>query len=413
MVKVRPVLTEISARITNPLKALSTESEMQTRISSFIALLFALTLPGEIQAGATDKVQGVVNEAMKLAQKPDSWFLQEVGGKRIRVDDQVLDIRIQHLMKPDPNATTEEGSGPDMTTPEGLNTLRDMFDEQWVAQTVVPPQMAWVRDISIPARDGTIIPARAYRPAGTSQDLPVLVYYHGGGWVFGSIDAIDRASKWMAAEANMLVISVDYRLAPEAPYPAAWNDAEDAFGWATGNAGQFGGDTSRICVGGDSAGGNLSVAVSTRRIAKGLPSPTCQLLYYPGVDNRDIPTMRANYLSSRLFGVGFWLDYTFTEFVLPLTFPDQDLAAPEISPLFAPMSEMAKLPPTILVAAGFDPLRDSNRAYAEKLKNAGVPVNYREIPSLIHGIINLTAVTPVAHRAAVDVARDLGNLARQ
>ncbi len=377
-----------------------------------VALLFAMSV-GATQTGLTEEMK----DDNVIPDKSDHWFLDEVGGKQIRVDDQVLDLRIQYFMQQALNVEPDEEAGDELesdpNTSQGRIALRQMFDEQWVAQTRVPPELAWVRDISIPSRDGKMISARAYHPEVNSENLPVLVYYHGGGWVFGSVDAVDRAVKWIADEANVIVLSVDYRLAPEAPYPAAWNDAEDAFVWAVENAEKLGGDASKICVGGDSAGGNLSIAVSTRQIKKGQKSPSCQLLYYPGVDNRDIPTMRANYLSSRLFGVGFWLDYTFTELVLAMTFPEQDLASPEISPLFSTKDDMAQLPPTIIVAAGFDPLRDSNRAYAAKLEEAGVAVSYREVPALIHGIINLTSVTPVAHKAALDVARELGSLAHQ
>lgn len=380
---------------------------MPKHLSKFVFALLSAALTACTQATDMD----AAGSGSALAERPDSWFLHQVGGKHIAVDGQVLDVRVQYLMQQAMTAESGENE-PDAGTAEGRASLRQVFERQWEAQTRVPPDMAWVRDISIPSRDGETIPARAYRPKGDGA-LPVLVYFHGGGWVFGSVAAVDRAARLLADEARVVVVSVDYRLAPEAPYPAAWNDAEDAFAWALAQAEQFGGDTSRVCVGGDSAGGNLSIAVSSRRLRAGQTPPNCQLLYYPGVDNRDIPTMRANYLSSRLFGVGFWLDYTFTEFVLPLTFPGRDLASPEISPLFAARAEMAQLPPTVLVASGFDPLRDSNRAYAAKLEEAGVEVRYREFPSLIHGIINLTAVTPAAHRAALLTARDLGRVAHR
>ena len=373
-----------------------------------VALLVSAFLSG-LSPYAGAETPGVESA---IVDKPDSWYLQEVGGKRIRVDDQVLDVRLQHMMQVSLDAE-QDSNGPDPGTAEGLNELRRIFEESWIERTRVPPDMAFVHDVFIPSRDGGTIPARIYRPIASDDSLPVLVYSHGGGWVFGSVDAVDRAVKWIAAESKVVVISVDYRLAPEAPYPAAWDDAEDAFVWSLANAHRFGGDNERICVGGDSAGGTLSVVVSMRQIRNGKPVPYCQLLYYPGVDNRDIPTMRASYMSSRLFGVGFWLDYTFTEFVLPMVFPGRDLASPEISPLFATGAELERLPPTILVAAGFDPLRDSNRAYARKLESAGVEVSYRELPTLIHGIINLTAVTRVAHRAALDVAREFGSVAHR
>ena len=377
-----------------------------------IKVVFAALLLAFLSALPYNAVAQTRGDDGAVVEKRDSWYLQEVGGKRIRIDDQVLDVRLQHMMHESLHAD-EDDDGPDPATAEGLDEMRQIFDRQWVERTRVPPEMAWVRDVTIPSRDGDAIAARVYRPITSDEVLPVLVYAHGGGWVFGSIEAVDRAVKWLAAEAKVVVISVDYRLAPEAPYPAAWDDAEDAFVWSLANAERFGGDSDRVCVGGDSAGGTLSVVVSMRQIRKARPVPHCQLLYYPGVDNRDIPEMRADYLSSRLFGVGFWLDYTFTEFVLARVFPGRDLASPEISPLFATGEEVERLPPTLLVAAGFDPLRDSNRAYARKLEAAGVEVSYRELPTLIHGIINLTAVTPAAHRAVLDVAREFGSVAHR
>jgi acetyl esterase len=266
-----------------------------------------------------------------------------------------------------------------------------------------------VRDEKITSRGGQTIPVRIYHPKPSGK-LPMLVYYHGGGWLFGNIEAVDRTLRRLADEAQVIFISTEYRLAPEHPYPAAWDDSEDAFDWAVKNAERLGGDKSRVCVGGDSAGGNLSVAVTTRTQRAGKPSPACQLLYYAALDNRPVPEVRKEYASARLFWSGFGLDVPFTELVLRDTFPGQNLSQPEISPNLA--KDFSKTPPTLVAAAGFDPLRDFDRVYADKLKKAGVTVRYLEYPSLIHGFMQHTAIIREADRAAGETAREFGKLVR-
>lgn len=363
---------------------------------------------------------------VELAARPDSWFLEQVGGKRIVLDGQTLDLRMQYLLQQGREAaeaearkaqTTNEqasSSPPDpFDTPESAAAIRHGANQDWIRKTKPGPELMSVRNEQAPSRNGQPIPLRIYHPKtpdGTSAKLPILVYYHGGGWLFGDIESVDRSNRRLADEAQVIVISTEYRLAPEHPYPAAWDDAEDAFAWAVANAARLGGDESRVCVGGDSAGGNLSVAVTTRTQRAGKPSPACQLLYYAAVDNRPVPEMRKDYVSARLFWSGFGLDVPFTEYVLRRVFPGQQLSQPEISPLYA--DNIANMPPTLVASAGFDPLRDSDRAYAEALKKAGVPTRYLEYSALPHGFLQQTAVTREADRAASESAREFGNLVR-
>lgn len=354
-------------------------------------------------------------EIAELAGKPDSWFLDQVGGKPAVRDGEPLDVRVQYLFMQEYGADAEAGQAEEApadpgATAEGLAALRRDANLRWMQHTLPGPAMDWVRDAAVTARHGGRIPVRIYRPKAEGT-LPLLVYYHGGGWLFGDVGAVDRAISRMADEARVVIVSVDYRLAPEHPYPAAWEDAEDAYAWASANAGTWNSDPSRICVGGDSAGGNLSVAVTTRRQAAGKPAPACQLLYYPAVDNRSVETMLETYASFRLFGEGFGLDYAFTEYVLTRVFPGRDLAMPEISPLLA--ADVTRMPPTLLAASGFDTLRDSNRAYARRLEKAGVRVLYREFPTLPHGFLQLTAITPAAGKAASQTAQEFGRLIRE
>ncbi|MEG3179056.1 alpha/beta hydrolase [Sphingomonas sp. LT1P40] len=328
----------------------------------------------------------------------------------IRLDGQTLDPGIQAMLENDKvqEAAAKGKPDNDATTAAGLKAIRREVADAWLAGTATPPEMQSVKD-DVVKRGGVSVPVRIYRPKATGT-LPTIVYYHGGAWFIGGIDASDRSSRQLADDARAIVVSVDYRLAPEAPYPASWDDAENAFEWVVGEATRLGGAPDQVCVAGDSAGGNMAIVVTTRRLAKGKSAPLCQILYYPAVDNRPIDAMRATYSSSRLFGEGFRLDRSFTDYILPIVFPDQDLSQPEVSPLF---DATRKMPPTLIATAGFDPLRDSERAYAAKLALGGNTVIYREFPTLIHGFLQHTGLSPAAARASRETAQAAGVLARE
>ncbi|HEY0624268.1 alpha/beta hydrolase [Sphingomonas sp.] len=357
-------------------------------------------------------------EVIETAAKPDSWFADQLGGKRIELDGQTLDLRLQYRLQQGYRADAAEAKArpadaPRMTIDQAFADpgivagIRAEANQEWIRQTHPGPELAWTRDEQVTSRAGEPIPVRIYRPKAEGA-LPVLVYYHGGGWVIGNIAAIDRSMRLLADVAKVMIVAVDYRLAPEHPYPAPWNDAEDAFDWAVANATQLGGSASRICVGGDSAGGNMAVVVTSRTRKAGKRSPACQLLYYAAVDNRPVPEMREHYLSARLFWQGFGLDVPFTDYVHRAVFPGMNLSQPEISPIFA--GDIASMPPTLVAAAGFDPLRDSDRAYAAALKKAGVQTVYLEYPSLRHGFLQHTRVTKEADRASRESAAAFGKL---
>jgi acetyl esterase len=390
------------------------------RRSMTFAMLILVAAGSSLAQTTADPAERQIDE---LAAKPDSWVLEQVGGKRIVLDRQTLDLRMQYLLQQGREAAEAEANSSQaktnaqpqadpFDTPESSAAIRHGANQDWIRKTKPGPELASVRDAQAPSRNGSQIPLRIYHPktSGASGKLPILVYYHGGGWLFGNIDAVDRSSRRLADEAQVIVISTQYRLAPEHPYPAAWDDAEDAFGWAVANADRLGGDKSRICVGGDSAGGNLSIVVTTRTQRAGRPSPACQLLYYAAVDNRPVPEMRVDYASARLFWSGFGLDVPFTEYVLRRVFPGQKLSQPEISPLYA--DNIASMPPTLVASAGFDPLRDSGRAYAEALKKAGVATRYLEYSALPHGFLQHTAITKEADRAVSESAREFSQLVR-
>jgi acetyl esterase len=240
---------------------------------------------------------------------------------------------------------------------------------------VVPGVRA--RNLNLPATGGTV-PARLYEPANLPAGSPLLVFYHGGGWVIGSLDTHDGVCRYLAHQANVRVLSVGYRLAPEFPFPVAADDAFTAYRYTVEHAEALGADPAAIAVGGDSAGGNLASVVCLDAVRKGGPRPVFQLLFYPATD----PSARRR--SRDLFADGFFLtDHDMTWFVdhyLPDTSTRTD---PRVAVLLA--EDLRGLPPTYLATAGFDPLRDEGNAFADRLREAGIPVVKRQHDDLIHG----------------------------
>jgi acetyl esterase len=259
-----------------------------------------------------------------------------------------------------------------------------------------PIPMARVEPVAIPGPAGTI-DARLYVPAATSEPSPLLVYFHGGGWVIGGLDTHDDPCRFLAAHSGARVLSVDYRLAPEHPFPAAAEDALAAYEWATANAWRLGADPGRIGVGGDSAGGNLAAAACLMARDAGVASPAMQLLIYPVAETAGTARSR------RTFAEGFLLTRDdmdwFEDHYLP---PGVDRGDPRVALLEA--TDLSGLPPAYVATAGFDPLRDEGEAYAQRLREAGVQVALRRHPGLVHTFLNLTAICPTARAAMLEAA---------
>lgn len=247
-----------------------------------------------------------------------------------------------------------------------------------------------VEDRHIPGPEGRL-PVRIYTPEG-APPLPVLVYFHGGGWVLGNLETHDATCRALANAAGCLVIAVDYRLAPEHKFPAAPEDCYAATKWAVLNAAALGGDPTRIAVGGDSAGGNLAAVVAQMASDRGTPSLVFQLLIYPVTNYAfDTPSYRDNaegYLLTKDAMVWFWKHY------LP---HESDGQNPYASPLRG--QNLRNLPPALVITAEYDPLRDEGAAYAAKLREAGVPVTYIDYPGMIHGFFSMTKVVDQAQQA--------------
>jgi acetyl esterase len=256
--------------------------------------------------------------------------------------------------------------------------------------------MARVEAVAIPG-PAEAIDARLYVPPGASEPSPLLVYFHGGGWVIGDLDTHDDPCRFLAAHSGVRVLAVDYRLAPEHPFPAAAEDALAAYEWAAANAERLGADSGRIGVGGDSAGANLAVATCLVARDADLPLPAVQLLIYPVAETAGIAPSR------QTFGDGFLLTRNdmnwFEDHYLP---PGVDRADPRVALLNA--SDLSGLPPAYVATAGFDPLRDEGEVFAQRLREAGVDVALRRHPSLVHTFANLTAICPTARAAMLEAA---------
>ncbi|MFC3476205.1 alpha/beta hydrolase [Halobacterium litoreum] len=277
-------------------------------------------------------------------------------------------------------------------------SARRVEDEVFAASDA--RDVAFVRDLSFAGPAGDV-PVRVYRDDPYPESpAPVVVFYHGGGWTLGTLDSIGGVCRELAARADCVVVSVDYRLAPEHPFPAAHDDADAALQWVVDNADSFGGDPERVAVAGTSAGGNLAASVALRARETDGPELAHQALLYPMTD-RD--TSRDSYdehgdgpLLTRADVEWFWDNYCRS----PV-----DAANPYASVLRA--RDHGDLPTATVVTAGHDPLRDEGAAYADALADDGTPVDHQHYPSMAHGFLSLTDDVGVADDAMDAVAARL------
>jgi acetyl esterase len=312
-----------------------------------------------------------------------------LAGAPTRVDGQELDLDVQVLLRllrlaPQP---PKSSMTPDMA--------RERMRRSTAVLAGTPPLVEKIEELELPGPIG----ARLYTPyrAETGEARPLLVYLHGGGWVSGDLDTHDVPCRLLAAEGGVLVLSVDYRRAPEHGFPAAVEDALGAFGWAHEHAADLGADPGRVAVGGDSAGGNLAAVVSRLARDGDGPVPAMQLLIYPVID------LSVKHPSYRRFAEGFYLEEADMDWYRDHYLPgDHAVNDARASPLLA--DDLAGLPPAYIATAGFDPLRDEGEAYAVALRAAGVPAAVRRHPGLIHGFANLTAFLPAARAAMLEAA---------
>ena len=300
-----------------------------------------------------------------------------------------LDLQVQALLR----AMVDRRKPPDEL---GVGRMRTDFDREVPLVDFAPAPMHRVEDRFVPGADGAIR-VRVYEPAPRRDRLrPMCLFFHGGGWVIGALDAYDGVCRHLAQRADCVLVSVDYRLAPEHRFPAAPRDALAAYRWALERAPDLGADPQRLAVAGDSAGGNLAAVVAQQTRSLATP-PIFQLLVYPATDlTRSMP-------SHRTFARGYLLEEETIRWFLEqyLSDPARDVHDPLGSPLAT--HDLRGVAPAYVVTAGFDPLRDEGEAYARELESAGVTVTLRCEEDLVHGFFSMGGVVDAA-RVAIDRA---------
>jgi acetyl esterase len=311
-----------------------------------------------------------------------------LAGKPIRLDGQTLDLDAQLLLR------MQQLSGSEL---HGTNVRQAraaiLAGRELVGGAAIEP--VTTKDLLLP----NDIPARLYRPGDLPEGSPLLLFFHGGGFVIGDIDSHDHLCRFLARNAGVRVLSVGYRLAPEDPFPAAVDDCLTAFKWAAAEATSLGADPKLIAIGGDSAGGNLAV-VTALQAGSGNPRPVFLLLLYPTVD----ATVRRR--SRELFGNGYFLTDTGMDWFMERYVPDPATRTdPRVSPLLA--EDLSTLPPTYIATAGFDPLRDEGELFARRVAEAGVPVVLRRHEGLFHGFASMTGIGRTFKEATLEAASAL------
>lgn len=266
-------------------------------------------------------------------------------------------------------------------------TARENFENTFAA--LQKPDVHRVTDVAIETRDGAVIPGRLYVPA-EGDDLPLTVYYHGGGWLLGSVDSHDAATRLLAKASGSAVLSVGYRLAPESRFPTAVNDAIDAVEWARAFGATLGVDTSRLAVAGDNAGGNLAAAVALHYRDAGEPVIRHQLLVYPVTTTDLTKGMDPEY-------DGVMLERDELQWHQDNYLPGPDAASdPRVNVLGA---DLHGLPEATVILAECDPIRPQGELYLQALKDAGVPVESHLTPGQVHGFFGLDEIFPAATAA--------------
>jgi acetyl esterase len=332
-------------------------------------------------------------KAANLAVRMPIAWVNILAGSPMAVDGRTLDGRTQWLLK----LLARSGQPPVEKT--AVVDARMAYDAFMIEMGGRPAPIGEMVDRTIAGPAGQLR-LRIYRPARTvARLLPAILFFHGGGWVMGSLEGYDLVSRYLCARAGCVVVVVDYRLAPEHKFPAAIDDAVAAYRWLATDATGLGVDPARIVIAGDSAGGN--VAAVAAQLVRGEPRPPClQWLIYPATD------FSADSGSYRSCGDGFLLTRAAVEWFRGhyLTGP-ADIDDPRASPLKAP--DLSGLPPALVYTAGLDPLRDQGQAYAGRLAAAGVKTIHREFDSLIHGFVGLRGTVQAAARAMDDMVAGL------
>ncbi len=310
-----------------------------------------------------------------------------IAGKPVVIDGQRLLTEVQmalRLLNAMPGSSFEDLP---------LRQAREQVDAEAMIFGA-PEQVDIIEDVRIPTREGSVA-GRVYRGSAAAEVEGAVAYYHGGGWVVGSLVSVDSVCRFLAAHTNLVIVSVDYRLAPEQPFPAAVHDAVDAYRWLRSHP-QWG---TTVAVAGDSAGGNLSAVVCAETLDDENGPPDFQLLFFPVTD---VSTKHASY---RLFSDGYFLTEKQMDWYIGHYLPNpSDRTDPRASPL---LGDPTGHPPAHVAVSGFDVLRDEGIAYAKKLQAAGVPTSLQVVEGHIHAFVNATGVGKWSKRALAEAVAAL------
>ena len=352
-------------------------------------------MPDPSTPTATDRARGAAARALALLPAPVQDRLADAvpGGPAPEVDGQRLDPALRLALALNPDGAADPGH-----VRADPVAARHRLRRNVLGLHGRPTRVGAVADLVVETRAGRL-DARLYRPAPERAGAapPLTVYLHGGGYSQGDLDTHDEPCRVLCREAGHAVLSVAYRLAPEAPFPAAAEDAEDALRWGLENAARLDVDAARVAVGGDSAGGALAAVAA--QATRGRGGPVAQLLIYPSADH---PTDRP----SRSLFDGYVLPNALREAYFDVYTGRGGVGADGADPRISPLrGRLAGLAPALVVTAGFDVLRDEGEAYARALGAAGVRADLYRQGSLPHGFVNLTHASRAARRATVALAR--------
>ncbi len=332
-----------------------------------------MKLPARIEAPL---VRGVLGLPAPL--------LRRLGGRPLRCEGQTLAPDLQAMLQ----LTRLSGEPVLGTLPVAQS--RTLYRRQTALAGGDQP-VGSVRDLMVGDRRG-----RLYTPRGVSGVGPLLVWFHGGGFLYGDLDTHDPACRFLAERSGVRVLSVDYRLGPEAPFPAAFDDGAAVYRWVVAHAASLDADPSRLAVGGDSAGGTLAAYVALVAAREGLPL-ALQVLVYPAADSRGDTETRRRYAHGLVL-TQHMFDETSAHFLVG----DDDERDPRASPVLAEIP--AGVAPAYVATAGFDPLRDEGESYARLLADAGVELELQRFPDQVHGFVHLVGVSPSGRAATQAVA---------
>lgn len=329
-----------------------------------------------------------------VARLPDRVKRALLRGRRVTLDGNTLDTTLQFVL------AVQKASGTGgLVASDDVGVAREHLSR--LSATIDAHVDVDSRDLSIPGPTGPLR-ARHYAPADTSAPKPLLVFFHGGGFVVGDLETHDGLCRLICRDADTHVLAIDYRLAPEHKAPAAGEDCYASYRWAVEHAAELGVDPARIAVGGDSAGGNLAAVVSLMaRADADVPLPALQFLIYPATN------FAGETRSKTLFSEGFFLtkphmDWFRDNYVVGATIDRDDW---RVSPLLA--DDLSGLPPALVLTAGFDPLRDEGKQFVDALAAAGVPVDHRVYGSVVHAFANFFPLGGASATATADMVSAL------